>query len=683
MTAPRDPLLSVVVATRNDDHGGDPLKRLQAFVNTFAGQCARSRLDAEIIVVEWNPPSDRPRVRDLLHVPPDATCVVRFVEVPHDLHTGLRFGDVLPLFQMIAKNVGIRRARGRFILATNIDIIFANELVDWLASHRLESQRIYRVDRHDIEPEFPVNAALDEQMAYCTTHQLRVHTRAGTHAVDSEGRERLLDPDIAGSTGITLGDGWHMREGDAASGFFRWATREVRFGLDRTASPHARPAALDIDLESNPYQPGSWVDLEILDGPRRLVRRRLSGRIRLRLELDDAASQHEIVMRALDSSGGRDRLPLFQNREQLWYRVHGLHIRTVPADVYDPALWRRSSWTPRLLVQRGGSGVEVVSDRRYPYGAQYGPFESPSDGRYEFLLEYERSEGCFTILVRDDQRASLLPASVAGIERGDTRLLRLEADLKGGVKFSLVLASEQPDGCTSRCVIRRLVGSVPLSTLRRTDLPARFGSVGRLLDTGAEVLSMPLRLLKNAVRAAVMRRDGLRQTIVEQSAQVRDLESRLAALAQLADLAGVARLLQEHRPPELHQNACGDFQLMAREHWFALRGYPEFEMFSMSIDGLMESLACAAGLREEILRPPLCIYHLEHEKGSGWTPEGEALLRKRIAESGITWLDSHTVDIWTAYMLWLKRPMIFNGADWGLGDAALAETTLQCVADRA
>ena len=62
MHAAREPYLSVVVATRNDDHGGDPLKRLQAFVNCFDQQCRRTSLDAEVIVVEWNPPTDRPRV---------------------------------------------------------------------------------------------------------------------------------------------------------------------------------------------------------------------------------------------------------------------------------------------------------------------------------------------------------------------------------------------------------------------------------------------------------------------------------------------------------------------------------------------------------------------------------------------------------------------------------------------
>ena len=139
MTERSEPFLSVVVATRNDDHGGDPLKRLQAFINTLAAQCRRWSLDAEIIVVEWNPPPDRPRVSELCRVPPDAPFSVRFVEVPADLHQALRFSSVLPLFQMIAKNVGIRRARGRFILATNIDIIFSNELVEHLASRQPDS----------------------------------------------------------------------------------------------------------------------------------------------------------------------------------------------------------------------------------------------------------------------------------------------------------------------------------------------------------------------------------------------------------------------------------------------------------------------------------------------------------------------------------------------------------------
>ena len=119
---------------------------------------------------------------------------------------------------------------------------------------------------------------------------------------------------------------------------------------------------------------------------------------------------------------------------------------------------------------------------------------------------------------------------------------------------------------------------------------------------------------------------------------------------------------------------------MAREHWEELRGYPEFETFSMNIDGLLSYIADAAGIREEMLTMP--IYHLEHAVGSGWSPEGEAILRKRIAERGITWLDASTVHVWAAYMRWLGRPMIFNGSDWGMASAQLSERSPSNPADR-
>src|SRR4051812_35829285 len=182
------PYLSVVVTTRNDDHGGDPLKRLQAPVNCFDEQCRRTGLDAELIVVEWNPPADKPRVSELLRLPPAPACDYRFIDVPPDVHQQLRFADVLPLFQMIAKNVGIRRARGRFVLVTNIDILFSNELVELLARRQLQPGRLYRVDRHDIQPNVPITASLEAQMEYCASHQLRVHTRWGSSPVDPAGR---------------------------------------------------------------------------------------------------------------------------------------------------------------------------------------------------------------------------------------------------------------------------------------------------------------------------------------------------------------------------------------------------------------------------------------------------------------------------------------------------------------
>lgn len=665
----RQPYLSVVVTTRNDDHGGDPLKRLQAFVNTFAAQCRRTTLDAEVIVVEWNPPADRPRVRELLRMPPDVPFAVHFVEVPAEIHQTFRYAAVLPLFQMIAKNVGVRRARGRFILATNIDIVFSTELVEYLASGLLEPGRLYRVDRRDVHANFPVDGRLEEQMAFCQTHQIRVHARSGTHPVDSFGRLRTLEPDVVGSAGVTLGDGWHVLEGDATDGFYRWVSQEVGFAIDRTGGPNlVRGAVLDVEVEPNPYQPDRWVELEIVDGERRLTQRRVSRRARLRVALDDGVARHQIVMRMLDSSGGRQWLPLFECREHLCYRVRHVGVGTVPSHQYDIALWRATPRnSPKLLVEHTPSGVEITTDPgKYSYCAQYGPFESPADGSYEFLLEYVPVEGRLSFTVMDEERGCWLPSTVVEIDGDGIQLLSLSVEIPRGTKFSLFISNNLPNGGVSRFVLRRLLGSAPLEELRQQQGCATFARVGRRLGDVAAMLTAPVRWARLAASS------------IEQQ---RELEARIAALAPLADLAPFARLLREHRPVELHQNACGDFQLMAREHWFALRGYPELEMFSMSLDGVLESLAHSAGIREHVFEAPLCAYHLEHEKGSGWTPEGEALLKKRITESGITWLDASTVHIWTTYMQWLHRPMIFNGSDWGLGDVTLPETTLQPVAD--
>ncbi len=669
MTERSEPLLSIVVATRNDDHGGDPLKRLQAFVNTFAAQCRRSGLNAELIVVEWNPPADRQRVGELLRLPPDAPLAVHVVEVPPEIHRTFRHAAVLPLFQMMAKNVGIRRARGRFVLATNIDIIFSSALVEHLASEQLEPGHMYRVDRHDIQADFPIDGPLEQQMAFCQTHQIRVHARTGTHPVDPFGRLRTLEPDIVGLAGFTLGDGWHTREGDSTYGFYRWATEQARFTVDRTAWPNlVRGVVLDVEVEPNPYQPDSWTELEIFDGERRLAHRRVSRRTRLRVALDDGVARHEIVMRMLDSSGGRLGLPLFESRGQLCYRVWHVGVGTVPSHEYDMALWRRApNASPQLIVEHTPSGVEIMTDaEKYSCCAQYGSFESPADGIYEFLLEYAPVEGRLSFSVMDEKRGRWLPSTVVEIDRDKIQLLSLSVEIPHGTTFSLFISNNLPDGGVSRFVLRRLLGSVSLEELRQKQGASTFARVVRRLGDVAVRFTAPFRWVRSAASSID---------------QQRELEGRVAALAPLAELAPFAQLLREYRPAELHQNASGDFQLMAREHWLALRGYPELEMFSMSLDGLLEALAHSAGIREQVFEMPLCIYHLEHEKGSGWTPEGEAQLRKRIAESGITWLDASTVHILATYMQWLQRPMIFNGSDWGLGDVTLPETTLQPVTD--
>jgi hypothetical protein len=171
----REPYLSVVATARNDDHGGNPLYRTQLFVDGLIAQSDRYQLPTELVLVEWNPPPDRARLAEVLRWRESEFCDVRIIEVPHELHSTLEHSDRLPLYQMIGKNVGIRRARGEFVVATNIDILFSNELMEFLAGRSLDRERVYRVDRVDVPAEIDPGWDIDAQLAFCRSRAIRVN----------------------------------------------------------------------------------------------------------------------------------------------------------------------------------------------------------------------------------------------------------------------------------------------------------------------------------------------------------------------------------------------------------------------------------------------------------------------------------------------------------------------------
>lgn len=363
----RERYLSVVATARNDDHGGNLLGRMRLFIEGLLAQCARFELPAELVLVDWNPPEGRPGLADALpwvamaraavessaaSGQPAAArvgqrnaspwCDVRVVEVPPHLHRRFRHAEALPLFQMIGKNAGIRRARTPFVLATNIDILFSNELMAFLALRRLDASRMYRIDRCDAAADVPVEGVtIDERLRFCETHLLRRATCEGT-----------------------------------------------------------------IDVRTNEFHRIYW----------------------------DA------------------------------------------------------TWRVRLL--------EALQDCRL----------------------------------------------------------------------------------------------VPVVTRKR-----------------------------------------------------------------------------------LHLNACGDFTLLHCDAWASLRGYPEFETYSMHLDSVLCTAAHFAGARERVLRDPMRIYHVEHGTGSGWTPEGHAKLNERLAKAGIPQLGHDEFHKWAVRMRRERKPMIFNEEDWGLAGEDLVE----------
>ena len=91
--------------------------------------------------MDWNPPTEKAPLASVLHFPANAFFSARVIVVPPEIHLGYRHGDRLSLFQMIGKNVGIRRARGEFILATNIDILLDDSLFAEIACRPTHEHR--------------------------------------------------------------------------------------------------------------------------------------------------------------------------------------------------------------------------------------------------------------------------------------------------------------------------------------------------------------------------------------------------------------------------------------------------------------------------------------------------------------------------------------------------------------
>lgn len=551
------PYLSLVVAARNDDHGGSLLSRMQAFVNAWIGQCKRHNLSSELIVVDWNPPHDRPPLIDALRWPSDThPSNVRFIRVPSEIHQQYRHAAAMPLYQMIAKNAGIRRARGRFVLATNIDIIFSDELVNHLAQQHLQSNRMYRIDRHDVSNAIPVDGTVEEQLAYCKSHLIRINAREGTFSLTTDGTRALSDADIAPrDAGITFGHGWFAPEVEAPQRIFRWLENNAEVMI-RPPDPAA--SSLIFDFAPGPSAGTSPLLVKAVDN---------GGRVLGEMEIKGETS---FALKALsaDDSGLSFRLQVF------------------------------------------GGGLPVVHDPR--------------------ILNLRAFRCAWSA---PGERAASQPASATRLP-----LRRISAWMKLMLLITRLAQEDSPLSLT-----------IPVSPQVQR-LAAFYLEVGGL--TG---------LLRGGVG--------------------RYRQSRRESPCALSPKEAMGSATQESSsnfvtPEFLHTNACGDFTLMSREHWMDLRGYPEFDMYSFNIDSVLCYAAHHAGVREEILKDPMRIYHIEHGTGSGWTPEGQARLFDRLRTKGISWIEYRDLVCWAEQMRRFNSPIIFNRENWGLGGLELEERWL-------
>lgn len=148
-----EPYLSIIVTGRNDDFGGDFNGRFFRALRFNHEQLAAAGVPHELVLVEWRPLLDRRYLAELLgaefrDLPPS---VLRSYVVDPVFHDAISLNPRLQFQEFIAKNVGVRRARGQFVLTTNTDIYLSRGIIGQLAERSLEQSTLYRAARHDLK----------------------------------------------------------------------------------------------------------------------------------------------------------------------------------------------------------------------------------------------------------------------------------------------------------------------------------------------------------------------------------------------------------------------------------------------------------------------------------------------------------------------------------------------------
>ena len=149
--------LTIVAASRNDNHGSKLDERTNLFIKSLAENCKKYKIKSELILVEWNQIPNEKTLSDRLNLISNEYLDSKILTVNQEHHLKLPNSDRLHFFQMIAKNVGIRRALGKFILVTNIDVLINQNIYEFISKKKLKEKTIYRCDRHCVDYDYSGN----------------------------------------------------------------------------------------------------------------------------------------------------------------------------------------------------------------------------------------------------------------------------------------------------------------------------------------------------------------------------------------------------------------------------------------------------------------------------------------------------------------------------------------------
>jgi hypothetical protein len=158
------PLLSIVLTGRNDGYGGDFAARFFRTLRFNHEQLTVRGIPHEFVFIEWAPPEDAALLFDQIDagLPRLDRRVCSWYIVDPAYQLALSLNPRLEYLEFLAKNVGVRRALGRFVLTSNCDVYLGRRILDALEQGALERRVLYRAPRHDLDlPDRPGDISWD------------------------------------------------------------------------------------------------------------------------------------------------------------------------------------------------------------------------------------------------------------------------------------------------------------------------------------------------------------------------------------------------------------------------------------------------------------------------------------------------------------------------------------------
>ena len=157
------PYASIVVVGRNDNFSKNFLFRAQNFIDSIEENFKKVPLASfELVFVDYAGNAREKHLKETLIIPPFLYKRVRFIEVPLLFHMRLEreLKTTVPFLEYIAKNIGIRRSRGEFVITTNPDDILPPDLFEQIAKKQFNKGFLYRAQRWDLREGWDKNYTL-------------------------------------------------------------------------------------------------------------------------------------------------------------------------------------------------------------------------------------------------------------------------------------------------------------------------------------------------------------------------------------------------------------------------------------------------------------------------------------------------------------------------------------------